>query len=110
MNPPTPDAPSIWRPVSVRPTAMDASDLISVSVTDGKAVWSKLWNDVGTKTESHWCLVSDLLARAPLPKAKTQEELDREWIANASTADGDDFNDQMLKAIAYGRQTKETQP
>jgi len=52
---------------------------------------------------------ADLLALAPLPVEKTQEELDAEFIQKAETENGT-WSEWIAKAIAYGRATaaKET--
>lgn len=98
-------APSIWRPVSEKPGVNWVVGPEQILVTDGKELSLRSSKSLGFGQETHWTRTADLLALAPLPKEKTQLEKDCDFIAACSTADGDDFSDQMLKAIAYGRAT-----
>jgi len=103
---------NIWRPVSVRPTREDGCELRgNIAVTDGTGhVWVRNWNqDSFAPGATHWTRTADLLALAPLPVEKTQEEKDAEFIQKSEIGNGT-WSEWIAKAIAYGRATaaKET--
>jgi hypothetical protein len=102
----TPQA-SIWRPVSVRPTAEDANSTGHVQChwQDGditQAYWS---NETMHPRITHWTRTADLLALAPLTVEKTQEERDAEWIKAKFPKDLSWGYEDLSLAIAYGRST-----
>lgn len=101
-------AQSIWRPVSVRPTIEDCSKYGWVLISDGEVVWCcKRENIMHHGSSVLWCPPADLLALAPLPKEKTQEELDNEFMAALPNVGSMTYaeNERLKTAIAYGRAT-----
>ena len=95
---------SIWRPVSVKPTLEDGDSLGDVAwALEGVLVLDK-WHIKASKP-THWTRTADLLALAPLPVEKTQEERDAEFIRTSEIPNGT-WSECITKAIAYGRATK----
>lgn len=105
-------APSIWRPISQKPTEEDSikGKWITGIDTDGLVVGCCFEYPFRAGL-THWTRTADILALAPLPKEKTQEELDEEWIASKTREPGNwntalFFSESDLQAaIAYGRAT-----
>jgi hypothetical protein len=69
---------SIWRPWSVMPTEEDGDQIGEILSARAGGIVLIMWDAFGKHTESHWTRTADLLALAPLPAAKTQDELDAE--------------------------------
>jgi len=84
------ELPSIWKPVSQRPTKDDADSNGCVVVRYGESFSGTYsWKSAPIAPGHFWCRTADLLARCPLPKVKTQEDLDAEafetwWKQNPS--------------------------
>jgi len=106
------ELPSIWKPVSQRPTEEDGDFSGSVLFLDEKstAPEPRRYDNV-PRWATHWCRTADLLARCPLPKVKTQFEKDLEWLNRMVPATPG--NDWIMKlasdALAYGRATANTE-
>jgi hypothetical protein len=112
--PPSPaELPSIWRPVSQRPTKEDGDESMCVVMYGSGMVWDAHWSHAGAWPEAHWCSTADFLERCPLPKEKTQEEEDRDkarslWEAY-SPSESESVTDVLIRAIAHGRATAKTE-
>ena len=95
--------PSIWRPVSQRPTREDGAERETVVRTFNGEFWEAHWDDVQTTSSGHWTRTADLLALAPLPKEKTQEQKDAEYITEIMQAFQELGPSELRDAIEYGR-------
>lgn len=97
--------PSIWRPVSVGALFKDGSPTghVTVSWDDGLIAEHSVDKSFPSMVR-FWCRTADLLALVPLPKEKTQEEKDTEWIRSRLIGNAN-FGEDIKAAIAYGRAT-----
>lgn len=98
-------APSIWRPVSQPPSSTSSE---TYCVTDGKCIYWRPADCINYCTGGFWCVASDLLALAPLPKEKTRAEKDAEMVDTLLREyNGAQLSDKtaLERAIAYGRAT-----
>jgi len=109
------ELPSIWKPVSQKPTKEDADLHGAVAVFEPKVGLRVVaFNSLGHYSKcTHWCRIADLLSRCPLPKVKTQGQLDAEFIAKVASEPllqhGMYDENDLRRAIAYGRATANTE-
>lgn len=101
----TPQA-SIWRPVSVKAEPKVNGRGICRFKDGAMNTFSTYYFEPTLESDiTHWCYLSDFLALAPLPVAKTQEELDAEWVGQLFRDCDPVAKIDVLDAIAYGRAT-----
>lgn len=108
------ELPSIWKPVSQRPTMKDASELgyVQVRFPLGPTIEYRHISECENWAKTaYWCRTADLLARCPLPKVKTQEELDEEWMETiaGNRPWSEEVRNMVASAIAHGRATANTE-
>jgi hypothetical protein len=107
------ELPSIWKPVSQRPTKEDGDESMCVVMYGSGMVWDTHWSRAGSWPEAHWCRTADLLERCPLPKVKTQAELDEEIadsLASEYAFKGIRFDrGSFLLGMGHGRATAKTE-
>jgi hypothetical protein len=99
-------APSIWRPISQKPTEEDSikGKWITGIDTDGLVVGCCFEYPFRAGI-THWTRTADLLAACPLPRELSQEEKDEEWVAKLFKDYDPVAPSDVIEAIKFGRAT-----